>query len=194
MPADRCLSLQESYAAKALAILQSGVSSANKSNALGQAMGTPPPDFIGDQEFSKRTNDRLRSRVPAADLGVLTDCRKLSRSALRLAQAGSFSESQKTLTVAQRMAEQIQAAETRLVFDSLWFAAVAYLSYKMGNCGDANQKLCSSMFCDGQLENQFDYALFHLHRIHLVANAIKIEVKRNDLTAACVIAGDLLAY
>jgi len=194
MSTDTYLSLQGDYAMKALAILQCGVSNANEKHALGDAMGVPPAGFIGDQEFSRRTTDQLRGRAPGSDLQVLTDCRKLCRSALKLAQAGSFADSEKTLQVAKRMGEHIETAEARAIVDSHWFAASAYLSHKMGSCDDALQKLWSSMLRDEELENKFQYPLFHLHRIHLAANAIKVDVKRGNLRGACTVCGEILAY
>src|SRR6185437_249757 len=85
------------------------------------------------------------------------------------------------------------SGEVKLLCKTFTCAASAYVHYRSRSFTEANNLLLTAIACDDELE-RLGYEMLHAHRLHLVENILKIEIRAKNIKRAFEISGGLLSY
>jgi hypothetical protein len=155
---------------------------------------TPEPGLLDDKELNRALLDRLASITSANDLATLRRIRKSCSSGLQFAFDGAISSAQADIEHARTLMTDLAPSQAVVdVATSAVAAAEAFVAYKQGRYDRARTLLLIAMDCDERLETIHCQHWYHLHRIHLIENLIRV-TRHLDIRAAVTLGIDLLKY
>jgi hypothetical protein len=158
----------------------------------GAAQTSP---IVPDDAFNIALYQRLEQRLSLSEQLLL-------RRALGDRDAGLYAARHDRFAIAaqlfrearQALLSPILSAEAKLMHQSLLYQSETYLDYRQSQFDRVREKIAAAIAIDIQLEDQYGYGILHLHRIQLLHNLVRLEMRCQDRHRALGLAGELLAY
>lgn len=157
--------------------------------------GRSKPRSSSAEQWREQLQNSLTTSTWEKDRPVLVRCGHYLNKARASAAAGETEAACLFFLKARLSAESKDlSAEGRLRAKTELAANEAYLEYCFGHFERAKQSLLVSMEAGQQMEQRFNSPFFHLHRIHLVNNMVKVEAAAQNLHGAMELAASVLLY
>lgn len=153
-----------------------------------------PALHLSDKDF-QHYQSVVYSHLSANDQSLLSRCaasRNQGLSAARrekLGIADYFFKEEDTL-----LHRESFSPEGFLIGKSAHEAAVAYLDYRRNDFKKAIMHISEALITDESLEEQYGHTIYHLHRIQLILNLIRVHKRRTCIKEAITIGFHLLSY
>lgn len=148
---------------------------------------TRPFDFLFRQAFWLRIP--VRERVPIARVW------RGGSEGLRLSREGRFDEArEKFQNCEEELARAAISPQGSLLARAPLASHKAYFECKRGDFALARALILDAMEADLQLEDDDLFKLLEMHRLQLVQNLVRIELRGGDARLALGLAGHILAY
>jgi len=136
----------------------------------------------------------LQTRLAPFELDRMSECEKSYTAAINAARLNDTATAERLLQAAWTAFDSPSlSSEGKLLCKTFTCAASAYVHYRRDSFGEANNLLLAAIECDDELERR-GYEMLHAHRLHLIENIIKTEIRAKNITRALEIGGQLLSY
>lgn len=155
-----------------------------------------------DAIYRQLTSDRalraavvLKKPLTAQEDRYFEMGKRLCQEGFIAAKRGDMAQSSSRLRTSAIVASRLPRFGVAWVsFTSSYAAAVAYLCYKLEMHEKAIQALREANTADLLLVQVFGYHEMHLHRVHLVHNMARVELKRGNFAGATNLAAALIEH
>lgn len=157
--------------------LQAGLAEAQQAYFIGVQK---KPIVLTADPFEPVMTAILAKRLSAEQQHLIIQVRGLYEQGLAAARKGELVTSACLFQEAKAFLDAgAFATETQLFLRSLYEAAVAYLDYRNAEFESAIQRLHTALALDLTLTEIPDYELIQVHRIRLLLNMLRIQLKRS---------------
>jgi hypothetical protein len=159
--------------------------------------GRSAPRMTPKSDWKAGWQQRLKARTHCSlqDQFILLRSTQLAAKARSSAASGDIATACQLFGLAHSLISSKDLGhEGRLRCTLEVAAAEAYMDYFCGDFEQARTKLFDSLFAAQELEDRFGYDLFHIHRIHLLNNLVKVEARANRLSGALELAANIILY
>jgi hypothetical protein len=137
----------------------------------------------------------LEKRLSAEQQHLLKLSQELCNQGLAAARKGELVTSARAFQAAEAFLQtEAFSTETLLISRSLYEAALAYLDYRNAEFERAISRLHTALALDLTLEEIPGYALIQVHRIRLLLNMLRIQIKRSAAHEAMQIGTQIMDY
>jgi hypothetical protein len=136
----------------------------------------------------------LQTRLPLFELDRMHECEKAYTAAINAVRSNDTATSERLLQTAWTAFDSPSLSrEVKLLCKTFTCAASAYVHYKRDSFIEAINLLLAAIECDDELERR-GYEMLHAHRLHLIENILKSEIRAKNIKRAFEISGQLLSY
>ncbi len=164
--------------------LQVGLAEAQRAYFIGVQK---KPDMLTTDPFEPAMTAVLTKRLSAEQQHLIKHIRGLYEQGLTAARKGELITSRCFFQEAEAFLEtEAFVTEAQLFSRSLYEAAVAYLDYRNAEFERAIQRLHTALALDLTLAEISGYELIQVHRIRLLLNMLRIQMKRSVAEAMCI--------
>lgn len=155
-----------------------------------------PLNFSQDEKaLNRQLHAQVKEQLPVFDLRYMDLCEKAYSEGFDAAIVGKLDISEKAFAAAENiLATKPLYHECRLLTKAFLRAAQSFLDYTQKKFDQARLKLEEAIQCDEILESQYGYKLLHIHRVHLVENIMRNEMRAQRPNEAFCLAASLLRY
>lgn len=137
----------------------------------------------------------IRQRLSDSDYRHYCRTRDLSRRAVKVLHMGDYTAARQYFRqVDDYLSQHRISGEVERLSRSWQHQGEAYLETKLKNWQQARAQLQNAMSCDYELEKNYNYALFHAARIHVIHLALRIEAGAGESAYAIDLAQHIAEY
>lgn len=152
------------------------------------------PKFSGES-FDKHVYPVIYARLALDEQLLLYQFYGVRDQGLLAAQKGDITASDKFFKGSEALLHSKKLSrECFLLGKSYYEAGAAYLDYRRNDFEMAITRIHEALACDLSLEEEYGYTSFHLHRIQLVHNLMRIDIRCTLIKEALDIGYQLLDY
>jgi hypothetical protein len=159
---------------------------------LGE-MVAQPPAWKSDV-FDDRLRELLEARCDLLELLRVRSFLGSRRDGLVAARRSDLETSGLELQRAEGSLRDLKRPEIRLVCESLYCAALAYLCYRRAEPERAKQLIHRALAVDSELEGELGVGALYGHRFQLVHNLVHVEARFGDSESATRLGLELLEH
>lgn len=146
-------------------------------------------------EFGRLLNRQMEKRLPSNVATATRLCFAMSERGLAATRKGDVSTAEQAFQVAHVLLQSEKIPqESSLLGKSFYEAAMAYLDYSQGNFTQAQTRVQKALTYDSFLEQEFEYAILHIHRIQLAHNLMRIMIRQQHFEEGLALGYQLLHY
>ncbi len=158
--------------------------SAKQLNAIRAAYAIgrlKPIRETADKEIELELNKAGQAVLPPAEQELLNRCGRYRSAALQACREGKYAIAE--LLFAET--ETLLQADTfspvgRLIAQSAHEAAVAYLDYRCGRFEIGTAHIYRVLACDETLEETYGLSVYHIHRIRVLLNLVRLKRRQGE--------------
>lgn len=151
------------------------------------------PNF--DQELQAALECRWRAELSPEEQEVLTRCQRYTAAALRATRQGDEAIARYLFTSIERLLQSPDFAPPgRLLVQSAYEAAAAYLDYRRGAYEEGTARIYRALTLDEILERAYGYTAYHIHRIRLLLNLVRLKRRQGEEREALRMSIALMRY
>ena len=177
----------------------SGINSQIARSINGYRLGKLKPITMSEgasgEKYIRLSQQLIQQRLSGEEYQFYVKHRDVSRGAVNLAQQSKYEQSRDHfLKVSEGITENSPSEEVSLLLRSRLAQAEAYLESKSGFWKQARDQIQSAMEADLILEEQYDYNIFHIQRVHLYHLLMRIEIGESNFLTAIDLAEKVNQY
>jgi hypothetical protein len=162
---------------------------------IGEAVRVTMSDGPSGELFRSRGQSHIRSRLDDAAHQHYIAVRDGARAAVAAARTGDFAESERQFTGAETYLASVLPGRELLMLSRSWIdQAYAYLAVRKRDWPAAQSRLTSAMQADLALEEEFDYQIFHIGRVHTLHLWLRAEGEAGNRAGAVALAQQIVDY
>lgn len=134
---------------------------------------------VSGERFRDHVYELIETHLPLNEQLHVSQCFEISEQGLLAARKGDLTVAESFLKGAELFLHTKQLSrESFLLGVSFFEAAAAYFNYRCKNFDAATTCVHKALSNDLILEEEYGYAILHLHRIQLVHNLMRIDIRR----------------
>jgi len=150
---------------------------------------------VSGERFRDHVYELIETHLPLNEQLLVSQCFEISEQGLLAARKGDLTAAESFLRGAELFLHTKQLSrESFLLGDSFFEAASAYFDYRRKDFDAAITCVHKALSNDLILEGEYGYAILHLHRIQLVHNLMRIDIRRAFIKEALNTGFFLLDY
>ncbi len=137
----------------------------------------------------------IKKYMSGNDIEHIQNFQDLQTRAITVARVGKYSEADSVLKQAEIILRLCSlSSNANSICLTLYEAAAAYIDYRRGLFDTALKHLFKALEIDCILEKQQEFVCFHLHRLQVTLNIMRIHMRRNNTVDALKIGFGILDY
>lgn len=136
-----------------------------------------------------------RAELPPAEQELLQRCSRYRSAALQACREGKYAIAKYLLADTERLIQEgTFSPPGRLIAQSGYEAAIAYLDYRCGRFEIGTEHIYRALACDEKLEDMYGLTRYHMHRMRLLINLIHLKRYQGEEIAALRLSLALIDY
>lgn len=145
--------------------------------------------------YQKISQEFIKKKLTPSCHQNYTQLRDRAREAVNLAQKGNFNESKlRFKEIEEELNKNNENEEVCLLGLSWLHQGKAYLESRLHNWKAGRDCLHQAMLNDLQLEQEYNYSIFHIARVHLVYLFVRLELMAGNLDKAMILVQEINEY
>jgi len=175
-------------------LLESDFTRVHDDYSTGRALGwKEPPSYEGMLE--REVKESFRRRLPECDRKVVKAARRLGHSGVVAAREGRLEDAELSFRAALKVEETYPLfLESKMVCQAAFHNGYAYVDYRRGDFDEAVRRVSLTLELEDALENRFGYAHYHIHRLHVLENLVRVYWGAGRAEDAVDLTASLLTY
>jgi hypothetical protein len=167
-----------------------------KSYLHGAHVPRPPINLDHyEAELQEQLYGNIKNHLGTVEIKLLRRCSVAYSKGLEAARTGQAEIACRYFGEARLVcASPDFSVEGRALGCTFLAAAEAYLDYRYSDFERSQERLYESLTNDELLETEYGHHILHVHRLHLINNLIRIQIRRGELPAAISRAAQLIGY
>jgi hypothetical protein len=154
-----------------------------------------PAIWTSDLDIQHDLEQEWRTAVSAEDEALLQKCSRYRNAALKAAREGKLPIAAYLFTTIDNvLSTQKISPIALLISQSAQEAAVAYFDYRRQDFERGTARIYRALAIDEMLENTYGYKQYHLHRIRLLLNLVRLKRRQGEGAEALSMSIALIDY
>lgn len=149
----------------------------------------------GRLELLSAMSARLKSRLSAGDLLLISRCKRCCDASRSIADHANIDGARLLLNAARVFAGADELSdEARILCRSEIIPAHAYVEFRCRNFLQSRRLVRESLVVDQQLEEQYGYSGSHAHRLHLLTRMVALESRISGVKSGLQLSVQVFRY